>query len=318
MFLNYIKLCYLLKSTSSFFSKLTTIFNFVIFNNHYGIFDFTGNTNASGILFYLFLIFNAIPIIMNSIILGKLPYLLSLFNGNNNAFSNSPNSNYNSYSLFPNSYAISCFTIFLLCFKHSSYSNKYYFLIEIICCCFFFFNLINDYFICSQGTTGVKFFFNFQHLFFLVLLVFNLIVLYYFPFVYEIEASASTEGSIVTAISFQGFLIRESLLMDAGVEGYYGLDLFIDEYKNIANDFIEITSDNKIYSLKECSKSKDEKERTDSCDTKETSNNSGDKSISDKINEINEIKESLFKNYRRSNRDEFSTKEYRKIYPKYN
>eukprot|EP00340_Litonotus_pictus_P007053 CAMPEP_0170519552 /NCGR_PEP_ID=MMETSP0209-20121228/4928_1 /TAXON_ID=665100 ORGANISM="Litonotus pictus, Strain P1" /NCGR_SAMPLE_ID=MMETSP0209 /ASSEMBLY_ACC=CAM_ASM_000301 /LENGTH=102 /DNA_ID=CAMNT_0010805467 /DNA_START=860 /DNA_END=1168 /DNA_ORIENTATION=- len=57
--------------------------------------------------------------------------------------------------------------------------------------------------------------------------------------------------SLASTISFQGFLIRESLLLDAGIEGYYGMDLFIDEYQNIANEFLEISEDWSISSLTE-------------------------------------------------------------------
>jgi hypothetical protein len=123
-------------------------------------------------------------------------------------------------------------------------------------------------------------FLTLQNAFFIILCLINITVLYFIP-TNLIDTTNSTK-EIASSISFTGFLIRESLLLDAGLDGFYGVDLFIDEYKTIANDFLEITADFKVLSLK-----------------------ANDKSSS-------------FESIKSVNKNDITPKQMRNVYPKYN
>lgn len=256
LFMNYIKFYQGLKSVGSIFGKLTLLGNFLFMNSNYGIFDFSNDRlqKYSQFIYFFFILLNSLSISLNSLV------------------GNSIYSRYTNIKFFPNYISLSCFTLFLLCFKHDSYNNLTYFMVEIICVLLICLNIFKE--------ISINRFFTIQNIFFITLCILNIVVLYFIPTSFVNNSTATKE--IMSSISFTGFLIRESLLLDAGLDGFYGVDLFIDEYKNIANDFLEITADFKILSLK-----------------------ANDKS-------------STFDNIKPINKEEISSKQMRNVYPKYN
>lgn len=229
LFMNYMKFYQGIKSANSIFGKLALLGNFIFMNSNYGIFDLNNDRlqKYSQFIYFIFILLNSVSISLNSLV-------------GNNFYSS-----YTSLKFFPNHVSLSCFTLFLLCFKHESYNNFTYFLVEMICVLLICLNLFKE--------IAISRFLTIQNIFFISLCLVNIFVLYFIP-LSIMNTSASTK-EIMSSISFTGFLIRESLLVDAGIDGFYGIDLFIDEYKNIANDFLEITSDFKILSLKANEKS---------------------------------------------------------------
>ena len=273
LFLNYIKFFQSFRFTQGVISRLAIIFNFFILNINYGVFDFSYSkiqeyyyfkqSSSFGEVFnFVFLVLNLFPLIFNSLVNEKILNMKNL-------------------KLFPNIFSISCFTLFLMSFKHYNYNNtSLYWMVEILCCFILAVRLINDL---------LFFKFTLHHFFFLILAVLNLFVLYGFPHVSDLNINQPS--SITNAISFQGFLIRESLLVDAGVEGFYGIDLFADEYSTIANDFLELSFQGESLSIVSLKEVKENKE--------------------------NETKEDLNKNIRCMTKN-VNSKDFRLIFPKYN
>ena len=223
LFMNYIKFYQAFKNSDGFSSKLGCLFSFIFLFSNYGIYDLESNrflsydkSSYGQSLNFVFLALNLIPLINNSFFHSKITGL--------------------DFKLFPNYISLGCMTLFFLNYKHSLYSGKIYLIVEMICCFLLIVKFIND--INNRNFTP-------QLIFFIILLCINVAFLYLFPYSF----TSLTEEKTTTIVSFQKFIIRESLLADAGIEGFYGIDLFIDEYQTIANEFIEITSDNKILSL---------------------------------------------------------------------
>lgn len=262
LFLNYIKFLTAFFTTKGVISKFTLIVNFVVFNTKYGIFEFNkfnkiiGDDVLEGANYYinmLFVFLNFLPFLANKNLIGRVTnkYMLADFN------------------------SVGYLTLFLLTFKHESVKNSYYyFVVEVLCCAFLFFKFINDCFNRNM---------NLQNALFFVLFMINTYLLLFMP----VDLIPTPEVSI-PRISYQGFLIRESLFKDAGIEGFYGLDLFVDENMKIANQFIEI-----------------------GCEIQNTNISSNID-----INNIDNI-ENLKLNLGKMKLSNICSKEFRNIYPKY-
>lgn len=214
LFLNYIKFITAFFSTAGVLGKMTLIVNFILLNTNYGIFDITKYNKVfnediiEGANYYvniLFVILNFLPFIANRHIIGGFTkkYMVSNLN------------------------SMGCLTLFILTLKHDSIKNsKYYFVVEILCCLVLFIKFISDY---VNGNMTV------QNVVFFILFMINTYLLFFLP----VELLHTPEV-LIPKLSYQGFLIRESLFKDAGIEGFYGLDLFVDENMRIADKFIEI------------------------------------------------------------------------------
>lgn len=225
LFMNYLSLLSTLQNPGySFFSKIKNILNFVFFNYNFGIINFTSDSNfisnyygessITSIIITIYITLNTLPLLFNPILNYKFQEL--------------------PFMLFPSIWAILNLTIFLLNFRDISNYSNLYFSIEILSYFILALKFINDVFIYRR--------FSYSHIFFLLLTILNLII---FRSIALCAVPTPSQEKVITALSFQGFLLREHTITEAGIEGYFGMQVFSDYITGgIVTDVLELDDSN--------------------------------------------------------------------------
>lgn len=226
LFMNYLDFYKKILAPQPILSRIKTAFNFLFLNYNYGYFSFTagqihyfsaetfGNGNLNSCIFVAFMLLNTMPLLVNTVF-------------NENIFNLS-------LEMFPSIYGLINLTLLLLTFSSTSQMGKCNSSLEILCYIFLFCKFVQD--ISNRNLKS-------SHIFFISLTIIN-VILYYCSAMAIPNQFNYTSERLATALSFQGFLLREHTITEAGIEGYLGINMFWDSYSNsYANEVYELHDD---------------------------------------------------------------------------
>ena len=159
---------------NSFLGNLRQIFNFLFLNFSFEIYDIDKITNNLTtdqtfklILNYVFLMLNTFPLMSNFFIEKRL------FSFN--------------FTLFPSPVALATLTIFLNFFRKTQVVNsKVFAIVNILCYAFLVINFVNDVLFLKI--------YSYEHFFFIILNILNLIFIYYFD-IYNLNSGVMSTSS---------------------------------------------------------------------------------------------------------------------------
>jgi len=144
---------------NSFFTNCKILINLILFNYSFNAFDvekvssfnLIADSSTQTVLNYIFISFNTLPLLLNYFVkkrIFKIPFIL-----------------------YPSPISLSTMTIFFCFFRNSFIDNKYIFILEICCYLFTILNIISDVIVWNV--------FTYEHIFFIVLNLFNLLFIYF-------------------------------------------------------------------------------------------------------------------------------------------